>query len=136
MRHAATLEEEYQLLSGKVDEQYQTKVESASKYRVRLSGIVLLNLFSNVGTVDNTDIPAVAYDRPPGGSGGSFGGTLRQSQIGLEVFGPQLAGARTTADLQFDLGGGFPRTLNGVNFGLLRLRILQRQHIQSSLDDL
>jgi hypothetical protein len=122
MQHAATLEEEYQLLSGKVDEQYQTKVESASKYRMRLSGIVLLNLFSNVGTVDNADIPSIAYDRPPGGSGGSFGGSLRQSQIGLEVFGPQVAGARTKADLQLDLGGGFPRALNGVNFGLLRLR--------------
>src|ERR1039458_6979416 len=45
--HAASLEEEYQLLSGKVDDQYQTKVESASKYRVRLSGIVLMNLASN-----------------------------------------------------------------------------------------
>src|SRR5882724_1782595 len=122
IQHAATLEEEYQLLSGKVDEQYQTKIESASKYRMRLSGIVLLNLFSNVGTVDNADIPSIAYDRPPGGSGGSFGGTLRQSQIGLEVFGPQVAGARTKADLQLDLGGGFPRALNGVNFGLLRLR--------------
>jgi hypothetical protein len=75
-----------------------------------------------VGTVDNADIPSIAYDRPPGGSGGSFGGSLRQSQIGLEVFGPQLAGARTKADLQLDLGGGFPRALNGVNFGLLRLR--------------
>src|SRR5207244_420216 len=101
---------------------YQTKVESASKYRMRLSGIVLLNLFSNVGTVDNADIPSIAYDRPPGGSGGSFGGSLRQSEIGLEVFGPQLAGAHTKADLQLDLGGGFPRALNGVNFGLLRLR--------------
>jgi hypothetical protein len=122
MRHAATLEEEYQLLSGKVDDQYQTKIESASKYRMRLSGIVLLNLFSNVGTVNNADIPSIAYDRPPGASGGSFGGTLRQSQIGLEVFGPQFAGARTKADLQLDLGGGFPHTLDGVNFGSLRLR--------------
>ena len=122
MQHAATLEEEYQLLSGKVDEQYQTKIESASKYRMRLSGIVLLNLFSNVGTVNNMDIPTIAYDRPPGASGGSFGGTLRQSQIGLEVFGPEFAGAHTKADLQLDLGGGFPKTLDGVNFGLLRLR--------------
>ena len=119
---AATLEEEYQLLSGKIDEQYQTKVESGSRYRVRLSGIVLLNLFSNRGTVDNIDYPALAYDNPPGSSGGSFGGTLRQSQIGFEVFGPQLAGARTQADLQLDLGGGFPYAPNGVNAGLLRLR--------------
>jgi hypothetical protein len=119
---AASLEEEYQLLAGKIDDQYQTKVESASKYRVRLSGIVLLNLFSNVGTVENIDFPSLAYDNPRGSSGGSFGGTLRQSQVGLEVFGPQLAGARTRADLQLDLSGGFAQTLNGVNSGFLRLR--------------
>ena len=118
----ARLEEEYQLLAGKIDDQYQTKVESASKYRVRLSGIVLLNLFSNVGTVENIDFPSLAYDNPRGSSGGSFGGTLRQSEIGLEVFGPHLAGARTKADLQMDLAGGFPQTLNGVNSGILRLR--------------
>ncbi|HXY77243.1 MAG TPA: hypothetical protein VEH47_00400, partial [Candidatus Acidoferrales bacterium] len=62
---AARLEEEYQLLSGKVDDQYQTKVESASKYRVRLSGIVLMNLASNQGTVDSIDLPTLAYARPP-----------------------------------------------------------------------
>ena len=118
----ASLEEEYQLLAGKIDDQYQTKVESASKYRVRLSGIVLLNLFSNAGTVENIDFPSLAYDNPRGSSGGSFGGTLRQSQVGLEVFGPQLAGAHTKADLQMDLAGGFPQTLNGVNSGILRLR--------------
>jgi hypothetical protein len=122
LQHAASLEEQYQLLSGKVDEQYQTKVESASKYRVRLSGIVLLNLFSNVGTVDNMDIPSLALVTPRGSSNGSFGATLRQSEIGLEVFGPHVAGARTKADLQLDLGGGFPVTPYGVNTGLLRLR--------------
>ena len=119
---AARLEEEYQLLSGKVDDQYQTKVESASKYRVRLSGIVLMNLVSNQGTVDSIDLPTLAYARPPGGSGGSFGATLRQSEIGLEAFGPTVAGAKTTADLQIDLAGGFPSVPNGINSGLVRLR--------------
>ncbi len=56
-QRVSTLEESSQLLSGKVDDQYQTKVESASKYRVRLSGIVLLNLFTNHGTTDNFDFP-------------------------------------------------------------------------------
>jgi hypothetical protein len=120
--HAATLEEEYQLLSGKVDDQYQTKVESASKYRLRLSGIVLMNLVSNQGWVDNIDLPTLAYARPPGDSGGSFGATLRQSEIGFEAFGPTVAGAKTRADLQLDLAGGFPSVPNGVNSGLLRLR--------------
>jgi hypothetical protein len=120
--HPATLEEEYQLLSGKVDDQYQTKVESASKYRLRLSGIVLMNLSSNQGVVDSIDLPTLAYARPAGDSGGSFGATLRQSEIGLEAFGPNLAGARTSADLQLDLAGGFPSVPNGINSGLLRLR--------------
>jgi len=120
--HAASLEEEYQLLSGKVDEQYQTKVESASKYRLRLSGIVLTNLVSNQGVVDSIDLPMLAYARPAGNSGGSFGATLRQSQIGFEAFGPNVAGAKTMADLQVDLAGGFPGIPNGINSGLLRLR--------------
>ena len=120
--HAASLEEEYQLLSGKVDDQYQTKVESASKYRMRLSGIVLMNLVSNQGALDNIDLPTLAYARPPGGSGGSFGATLRQSEIGFEAFGPTVAGAKTRADLQLDLAGGFPAIPNGINSGLVRLR--------------
>jgi hypothetical protein len=118
----ARLEDEYELLAGKVDDQYQTKVESASKYRVRLSGIVLMNLFSNQGSVDNADYPSLAVQNPPGFSGGSFGGTLRQSQLGLEVFGPRIGEARTHADLQMDFAGGFPQTLNGVSTGLIRLR--------------
>jgi hypothetical protein len=121
-KHAATLDEEYQLLSGKVDDQYQTKVESASKYRMRLSGIVLMNLASNQGQVDSIDLPTIALARTPGESGGSFGATLRQSEIGFEAFGPTLAGARTKADLQLDLAGGFPPVPNGISSGLARLR--------------
>ncbi len=119
---AASIEEEYQLLSGKIDDQYQTKVESASKYRVRLSGIVLMNLVSNQGVVDSIDIPTLAYARPAGDSGGSFGATLRQSEIGFETFGPNVAGAKTRADLQLDLAGGFPAVPNGINSGIVRLR--------------
>ncbi|HEY4961257.1 MAG TPA: hypothetical protein VII29_10395, partial [Terriglobales bacterium] len=116
------LEDEQQMLSGKVDEQYQTKVESASKYRVRLSGVVLFNLFSNQGTVDNMDVPTLAYRSGGLQSSGSFGGTLRQSIFGFEVFGPQLWGAKTSGNVNFDIGGGFPNTSDGVNAGLVRLR--------------
>jgi len=41
------LEEDQQVMEGKINDQYQTKVESGSKYRLRLSGIMLLNLFEN-----------------------------------------------------------------------------------------
>ncbi|HZD31708.1 MAG TPA: hypothetical protein VE779_08600, partial [Candidatus Angelobacter sp.] len=116
------VEEEQALLSGKVDEQYQTKVESASKYRIRLTGIVLFNLFSNQGTVDNMDVPTIAYQQGEMASSGSFGGTMRQSIVGLEVFGPQVMGAKTSGTVNFDAGGGFPDISNGVNSGLVRLR--------------
>ncbi len=122
IERAASLDEEYQLLSGKVDDQYQTKVESASKYRLRVSGIVLMNLVSNQGVVDSVDLPTLAYARPAGDSGGSFGATLRQSEIGFETFGPTVAGAKTKADLQLDLAGGFPAVPNGINSGLVRLK--------------
>src|SRR5260370_14060435 len=59
----AKLREDQQLLNEKIDEQYQTKVESASKYRVRLSGIALLNVFGNRGSVDNLDVPSLARPR-------------------------------------------------------------------------
>ena len=121
-KRLAAIEEDIQLLNDRVDEQYQTKVESASKYRVKLSGIALFNLFSNRGAVDSVDNPNLA--QPPSStlSGHSFGGSLRQSVVGLQVFGPQVAGARTSGDIQFDFAGGFPAVENGVTFGLVRLR--------------
>jgi hypothetical protein len=118
----ATLEENQQLADAKLNDQYQTKVESGSKYRLRLSGIVLMNLFDNRGTVDNVDFPEFASTRQPIPSNGSFGGTVRQSEIGLEVFGPDIAGAHTRANLKFDFAGGLPSTPNGVTTGEMRLR--------------
>jgi hypothetical protein len=116
------LEESNQLLGSKINEQYQTKVETAAKYRVRLSGIVLMNAFHNVGGSDNLDLPDYAEPVAPGTNQGNFGTTLRQSEIGLEVFGPMLAGAKTSANVQLDFAGGFPSTPNGVNFGIARLQ--------------
>ncbi len=102
------LEGDQQLLSGKIDDQYQTKVESASKYRVRFSGIVLFNLFGNSGSVENQDVPTWANPPDPMGSTGSVGGTLRQTILGFEAFGPEVMGAHTSANVNFDFGGGFP----------------------------
>ncbi len=119
------LEENQDVIDAKVNDQYQTKVESGSKYRVRLSGIVLLNLYDNRGLVDNQDFPEVA--QPPGDnplfvSPSSFGATMRQSQIKLQAFGPDLGGARTSADVEFDFAGGFPDVWNGVATGIVRMR--------------
>jgi hypothetical protein len=116
------LEEEQQLSNARLAEQYQTKVESASKYRVRLSGAVILNLISNRGIVDNLDFPSLVPADRPIDPKGSFAGSLRQSLLGLEVFGPEIKGAHVSADLQFDFAGGFPNVPDGVTLGLARLR--------------
>lgn len=116
------LEESTQLLGSKINEQYQTKVETAAKYRARLSGIVLMNAFHNVGASDNLDLPDYAQPVVPGDPQASTGATLRQSEIGLELFGPTVAGAKSSASLQFDFAGGFPATNNGVNFGIARMQ--------------
>jgi hypothetical protein len=117
------LEESTQLLGSKVDEQYQTKVETAAKYRARLSGIVLMNAFRNVGISNNLDVPNYAQPPVPGSdTQTSFGATLRQTEIGLEVFGPTLAGAKSSANVLFDFAGGFPAVNNGVNFGIARMQ--------------
>jgi Skp family chaperone for outer membrane proteins len=116
------LEESTQLLGSKIDEQYQTKVETAAKYRARLSGIVLLNVFHNVGASDNLDFPNFAQPVPLGSPQASFGATMRQTEIGLEVFGPTLGGAKSSANVVFDFAGGFPSVPNGVNFGIARMQ--------------
>jgi hypothetical protein len=116
------LEDSTSLIGSKIDEQYQTKVESASKYRARLHGIVLMNAFRNLGASDDLDFPSYAEPVRPGWPQATIGATLRQSEIGLEIFGPNLAGAKTSADVQLDFSGGLAATGNGENFGLVRLQ--------------
>ncbi len=116
------LEVNASLIGSKIDEQYQTKLESASKYRARLHGIVLMNAFRNVGGADNLDFPSYSQPVAAGSPQATLGATLRQTEIGFEIFGPEVAGARTSADVQFDFAGGFPGTGNGVNFGIVRMQ--------------
>jgi hypothetical protein len=116
------LEDSQELTDAKVLEQSQTKVESGSKYRVRFSGMVLLNAFETRGAVDNLDFPEIATAPEAPGTSGAFSGSLRQSQLGVEVFGPDVAGAHTSANVKFDFAGGQVDTSNGAVMGIVRLR--------------
>ena len=116
------LEDSTSLIGSKIDEQYQTKVETASKYRARIHGIVLMNAFRNVGGSDNLDFPnyAEAVSRlTPAGERWSYAAPVGNRTRDLR---PNLAGARTSADVQLDFAGGFPNTGNAVNFGIVRLQ--------------
>jgi len=81
-----------------------------------------MNAFRNVGGSDSLDFPDYALPVRNFVSRATVGATLRQSEIGLEIFGPNVAGAKTSADVQFDFAGGFPATGNAANFGIVRLQ--------------
>lgn len=117
------VEDDLQLTADKVDDQYQTKVESGSRYRVKLTGTLLFNVSGNAGHVEDTDLPRLALPSGPLDSHGNIGATIRQSQIGLQINGPELWGARSSADLFVDFFGGLAPTLDGATMGIARITV-------------
>jgi hypothetical protein len=111
-------------LQAEIKQHEQIKVESASKYPVRVTGLVLFNAFSNVGVVDNAELPTIAFARTPGASHGSGGATMRQTLLGLDATGPRLWEARSSAQISTDFFGGLSTNTYGYSAptGLLRLR--------------
>src|ERR1035437_2561807 len=98
----ATIEERQQTTEAAVRLHDQTKVESTSKYPVRLTGLILFNGFLNKGVPDNTDLPAYALRATSTSGNGSLGAGLRQTILGIEGDGPRIGGARTSANVNID----------------------------------
>jgi hypothetical protein len=116
-------QDDWDLLNGKVEEQRQTKVESGSKFRLRLSGLALFNAFNTTGQVDNLDLPSLAVPAFPGYSQSGTGASVRQSTIGLTGFGPVVFGAHTSADLHVDFYGGLPAGYASTSSGIAHIRL-------------
>src|SRR5665213_88454 len=114
--------DDWQVLNARVEEHEQVKVDSGSKYRLRLSGLALFNAFDTVGRTDNLDLPSVALPRQPNESAGGIGASLRQSTIGLSGIGPSVFGASASADLEMDFLGGATR-YGGAGSAVASLRI-------------
>jgi hypothetical protein len=108
-------------LASKIAELHQVKVESGSRYQLKLSGLVLMNAYGNSGSSDVEDLPNLAFPSF-GGAHGSVGATLRQSIINLDAHGPDIFGAATSGDISVDFFGGSPTTNYGVTAGLIRMR--------------
>jgi hypothetical protein len=118
------LHEQQDTLQAEIKQHEQIKVESASKYPVRVTGLVLFNAFSNAGVVDNAELPTIAFPRVSGSSHGSAGATMRQTLLGLEATGPELWNARSSASISTDFFGGLSSNTYGYSSptGFLRLR--------------
>src|SRR6266851_9092639 len=122
-RAAQISQDDWDLLNARVEEQRQTKVESGSKFRLKLSGIALFNVFDNTGKVDNLDVPSIAVPKFAGFPVGGLGASARQSIVGLTGIGPEIFGARTSAELQMGFYGGLPSGYSATTSGIANLRI-------------
>ena len=103
----------------------QTKVESESRFPLKITGLLLFTGFVNTGAVDAEATPTFAL---PGY--GSTGATVRQTLLGFDARGPHLLGATSAADLRVDFDGASPSSVAAnfysgaysTNATLLRLR--------------
>jgi len=118
------LEEQVEINSAQIKEHAQTKVESDSRLRVRLSGMVLINTFLNSAdsSARSTPTRAPAPADPVGQTRRNVGANLRQTILGLTMEGPRLAGARLSAQTEFDFYGTTGDVFRGNPLGNLRLR--------------
>jgi hypothetical protein len=121
------LREAQEAMQAEIKQHDQIKVETGSKYPLRLTGLILFNAFSNAGVVDNVELPTLALPRQPGRSHGTLGATLQQTLVGLEATGPTFAGAHTFGDVSMDFFGG--TTTNAYDYtystGVVRMRQAQ-----------
>ncbi len=90
----------------------QIKVESESKYPVKITGLLLLNGFVNTSGVDIPATPTVASP-----DSGSTGASVRQTVLGIDARGPHLFGARSYADLRVDVYGNAVAPVSGAPIG-------------------
>jgi uncharacterized coiled-coil protein SlyX len=97
---AATLEdlrERQALQESQIATHEQAKVETESKYPLKVSGLLLFNSFVNTRQVD---VPAAPTYALPGS--GSTGLSLRQTVLGLDARGPHVLGPTSHADVRVD----------------------------------
>lgn len=97
----------------------QAKVESESKYPLKLSGLVMLTGFVNTALADDPVNPTLVLE-----GSGATGASLRQTVLGIDARGPHLFNARTHADVRVDFDGASLSGSTGTSYGggLIRLR--------------
>lgn len=121
------LQEQQEVLQAEIKQHEQTKVETDSKYSLRVTGLLLFNAFSNAGVVDDADLPTFAFPRAAGDSHGSLGATLRQTVLGLTATGPVIGGGQSSAFINVDFFGGVASSDYGyaAPSGYVRMRDAQ-----------
>ena len=122
---SVSIDERQQTTEAAVKVLDQTKVESASKYPVQVTGLLLFNSYLNRGVPDNADMPSIANRATSTSGNGSAGATFRQTILGLAGTGPRVLGARTSANVNIDFFDGLAYTSYGTSAGVVRMRTAQ-----------
>jgi hypothetical protein len=105
------------IVQAQVAQFAQTKVESSSKFPVKLFGTIASNTFWNSNDTDWLDIPNMATAN----GGGSFSSSLRQTRIGASVDGPEIGKFKSSGVVAMDFFGGVSNFATGQAMGIPRL---------------
>jgi hypothetical protein len=84
----ATLEQRVEVQERRIDDLSQTKVEASQKFPLRLTGMLLVNAYTNSRQSGSFDYPVTAQPTGPR----EAGATVKQSVFGLDFRGPTTVG--------------------------------------------
>ena len=118
----AQIQEETGVLQAQVKQHDQTKVETSSKFPVRINGALLVTSVFNSGTADDANLPIIALPPLPHYPHGSLSESATQTMLGFDASGPRLWGAKSYADLNVDFWSGASSASYTSPAGTVRLR--------------
>ena len=120
----ANLEDQVEINTAQLKEHAQTKIESGSRFKLRLYGEIIANTYLNTRESADSDVPTIAFPDAltNGRKRNNLGATLRQSKIGLAMSGPRIGNARLSGDIELDFWGGSSARYDGDVLGSLRIR--------------
>jgi hypothetical protein len=114
-------EQPREVMQAQLAELAQTKVESTTRFPLKIFGTIHAHAFANTETPNWLDIPNLVA--PPVADAGTFSMALRQTRIGFTADGPTLGGVRTSGVAAFDFFGGIPGFQTGQVMGVPRLLV-------------
>jgi len=114
----ATIEQQLDIQTKRIDEQAQTKLEASQKFPIRLTGMALFNAFMNSKQNGGAEYPVVAS-----APGAAFSGaTLRQTIIGLDFRGPSTAwGGTVHGSVYMDFSAGATNSAMRIRTGSIEI---------------
>ena len=110
-----------EVVQAQLAELAQTKVESTTRFPLKIFGTIHAHAFANSDTANWLDIPNLVG--VPVADPGTFSMALRQTRIGFTADGPTLGSVRTSGVVAFDFFGGIPGFQTGQVMGLPRVLV-------------